>query len=335
MTKQTSMLDIPKLAKVLALASSGHDGEALAALRKANTILKSAGMSFTDVAERLKSSSAASVQFGHSPRSPQPQSGGFANFDDWMEQKEPGWKAQQAEKRAAQARERAAYRASVLEKFGSAEAAIAPCRRERLLREALGPLVSNMDEPYARWTDCIGAIRHCGDFFDFEKVPPAVWAAIEGAFPMPTTIAEAHAEHESWREREREIEAALNWNTGDTALDLVCYGRMERVHRLLEHELPARDLPELLFRSRYYRSLNSQCDRIEKALHRDLERLAAEPASKSDAVQSEQPRTASARRRAVLDMLTNPGTTTLSDREIGRRVGVSPSTVGALRRTRE
>ncbi|MEI8396294.1 MAG: hypothetical protein WCF85_16290 [Rhodospirillaceae bacterium] len=54
--------------------------------------------------------------------------------------------------------------------------------------------------------------------------------------------------------------------------------------------------------------------------------------SKSDTAPTERPRSAGERRQAVLDLLTNPDTATLSDREIARRVGVSASTVGALRR---
>lgn len=111
-------------------------------------------------------------------------------------------------------------------------------------------------------------------------VPAEVWAKIgprgdDSGMLCPSTILEAHEEYEAWREREREIEAVENWNTGDTALDLVGYARMERVRMLLETELPARDFTDLLFRSRYYRSLQSQCDRIEEALHRDLEQLVA------------------------------------------------------------
>jgi len=47
------MLDIARFAKVLALAGSSSDGEALAALRKARSMLAAAKMSFTDVAQSL------------------------------------------------------------------------------------------------------------------------------------------------------------------------------------------------------------------------------------------------------------------------------------------
>jgi hypothetical protein len=49
------MLDMERLAKVLALADSDIDGEALAAIRKAKKLLHAANMSFTDIAQSLGS----------------------------------------------------------------------------------------------------------------------------------------------------------------------------------------------------------------------------------------------------------------------------------------
>ena len=339
-----SILDAERFAKVLALASSNMDGEALAALRKANAMLQSAGMSFIDIAERLKEGRPAAVHYEHTASPPQAPTFAdiFAGYDDRMEEKQPGWKAKQAAERAERDRKRVEFRKGVLEKYGSEEAALAPCWREQALRRALGPLVVDRDEPWSRWADNVGGLGYCGDFSGFERVPPQVKVAIETAYPLPTTVQEAHAEHEAWREREREMDAALNWNSGDTALDLVGYARMERVRMLLETELPARDWADVLFRSRYYRGLEFQCDRIEGAIHNDIERLVREfgPASgqvgahpsNPNTVQSEHPRSTSARRRAVIEFLSNPDTSELSDREIARRVGVSPSTVGNLRR---
>ncbi|MFP5512562.1 MAG: hypothetical protein ACLGJC_05735 [Alphaproteobacteria bacterium] len=264
-------LNTSRLSKVLALAGSNHDGEALSALRKAQGMLKAAGKTLADltVAEPVTVAKAATV----APGGPTFVDI-FAGFDDHMEAKQPGWKAAQAAKREEQGRQRAEYRRAVIEKYGSAEAVTAPCWREQKLRAALGSLIVPCESPWERWTQRIENIGHCSDFFSFRDVSPRVREAIETAYPLPTTIQEAHAEYEAWREREREIEAAENWKTGDTALDLAAYGRMERVRMLLETELPARDLADLLFRSRYYRALETQCDNIEAALHRDLEALA-------------------------------------------------------------
>ncbi|KAA0573323.1 hypothetical protein FZ983_30380 [Azospirillum sp. B21] len=256
-----------RFAKVLALASSDHDGEALAALRKARDMLKAAGKTFSDVIAEE-----APVVVYAQPTAPT-FTDIFTGFEDRMEEMEPGWKAKRAAEQAERTRKRAAYRKAVIEKYGSAEAAVAPCWREQKVRAALGSLITPCEQPWARWTHHIENIGHCGDFFGFKEVSQQVRAAIETAYTLPTTIQDAHAEYEAWREREREIEAAENWQTGDTALDLAAYGRMERVRMLLETELPARDLSDLLFRSRYYRALECQDDRIEAAIHRDLESL--------------------------------------------------------------
>jgi hypothetical protein len=47
------MLDITRFSKVLALAGSNIDGEALAALRKAKAMLSAANLSFTDLAQSV------------------------------------------------------------------------------------------------------------------------------------------------------------------------------------------------------------------------------------------------------------------------------------------
>jgi transcriptional regulator with XRE-family HTH domain len=54
------MLDKERFAKVLALAGSDIDGEALAAIRKARKMLQTANMSFTDIARSFGSGGRAS-----------------------------------------------------------------------------------------------------------------------------------------------------------------------------------------------------------------------------------------------------------------------------------
>jgi hypothetical protein len=341
----TAVLDLDKLAKVLALAGSNHDGEALAALRKASGMLKAADMTFVDIGERLKGP--AAVQFGQAQHSPAGPSFAdiadiFAAMDDQIEAREPGWKAKCAAEREAKNRERAAYRKAVLDKYGSKEAVIAPCWREQRLRDSLGPLVVNQDDPCSRWT---ASIDGNGDFYSFyssEKISDRVRRAIEGAYELPSTINGAYAEYQEWREREKELDAALNWNTGNTALDLVCYARQECVRALFETEIVASDIHDVLFRSHYISTLEIHCDWVEAAILRDLEHLARSPAvpsrpepSKSDSVQSGHPQTASERRQTVIDLLSKMDTAGLPDREIARRAGVSPSTVGAMRRKRK
>jgi hypothetical protein len=55
------MLDMERFAKVLALAGSDIDGEALAALRQARKMLRAANMSFTDIAQSAGSGGAVEL----------------------------------------------------------------------------------------------------------------------------------------------------------------------------------------------------------------------------------------------------------------------------------
>lgn len=337
----TAPLDTARLAKLLALASSPVDAEAVAAVRRAGALLKAAGQDWTDIANTLQAPASRPVQT-EQPRPSPTTTDIFGGFDDWMERKEPGWKAKQAAERAERLRREAEEHDAVVAKYGSADAALAPCERERLVAAALGDLVTRQPAPHERWTDTIGTIRYSGDFISPNKVSPEVWRAIESAYPLPATIADALAELEYWRGREREMLAALKFPSIDAALDLVACGRMERVRLLAEAEIEAQTFADLVARLDYHASLDFDCDQTERAIFRDLRRLAAERVQCGQhgaddipsvaAVQVGHPARASDRRAAVLAMLSNSNTANLSDREIARRVGCSPSTVGALRR---
>lgn len=338
----TARLDTAKLGKLLALASSPVDAEAVAAVRKAGALIKAAGQDWTDIANTLQAPASRPVQT-EQPRPSPTTTDIFGGFDDWMERKEPGWKAKQAAERAARLRREAEEHEAVVAKYGSVDAALAPCERERLVAEALGDLVIKQPAPHQRWTNSIDdTIGHCCDFISADKVSPEVWQAIESAYRLPATIAEALAELDYWRTREREMFAAAKFPCCDSMLDLVACGRMERVRLLAEGEIEAKTFADLLLRLDYNERLDCQCDRVEAAIFRDLRRLAAEnvqygqnsvddiPAGVS--VQSGRPARASDRRAAVLAMLSDLDTSAWSDRAIARACGVSPSTVGALRR---
>ena len=329
-------LNAAKLGKLLALASSDNDAEALAALRKVKAMLSAAGSDFVQMAQGIGKPAAPQVQTVR-PASAGPSFADvFTGFDDHMEAKEPGWKAKRAAERVEKARRQAEYRAEVLGRYGSETAALAPCERERLLRAALAPWLVLQDRPWDRRTDNLDGWS--GYWVD-RKTPPHVRDAIANAYPLPTTFVEAVAEHGYWQEREREMEAALNFQHGDYALDMPCTCRWEMVRRLAEHELPVTSFADLLERSRMYRAMEMQCNDIEAALHRDLERLVGElsnldtPGAGSPPVQSGHPARSSDRRARVLALLSNLDTAAWSDRAIAQAAGVSPSTVGKLRRS--
>ena len=53
-------IDYDKLAKILSLAGSGNDGEAVAAVRRAQALLLAEGMSFTDLGVQVREAAGAS-----------------------------------------------------------------------------------------------------------------------------------------------------------------------------------------------------------------------------------------------------------------------------------
>jgi len=338
-------VDYERLGKVLALAGSDQDGEALAALRKAGGMLKAAGLSFTDIAQKLKAP--ATVQFEHihwpPPQQPKPKPKGYTVGGMTWESK-AAYEDYCARQKAQREAERARYapqRSAVLAKYGSELAAIARDPREQALHDAAWPWLEGPhvpDAPYeylaGRWHDSMGGWKR----YDFGKHPVAECrAAIEVALPMPSTVREARDELRYWDDRDHEICHALEcW--GDEQLDLPAAYRRSLVIKLYRDELPVVTLDDLHIRLQFAASSEWKADAAEVAVSNldAFERLvvngASVPPCRAESVQTEQPRTASARRRAVLDLLSNPNTATLADREIARRAGVSPSTVGALRR---
>lgn len=342
-------LDFDKLGKLLALAGSDYDGEAVAAVRKANAMLRASGLSFTDVAERL--------------RQPTP-AGRFSTFDDLadniaeevvrayqktQERRKPkgytkggitwaskaaydAFCAQEAARREAERRRHAPQRAAVLAKYGSETAAIARDEREQVLHDAALPWLEGPFAPQpghehlaGRWHDSMGGWSR----YDFDKHPvDECRQAIETAFPIPTAIRGAQDELRYWDERNDELCHALElW--GDEQLDLPASYRRDRVRRLYETELPIVTLDDLHLR-------------LSLAAHADWKDVADELAEPNleaferlilgRGVQTGHPRTATERRDEVLALLSNVDTADLSDREIARRVGCSPQTVGNIRR---
>ncbi|MEI7606636.1 MAG: DUF2786 domain-containing protein [Rhodospirillaceae bacterium] len=343
----TATVDFEKLGKILALAGSNHDGEALAALKKAGAMLKAGGMSFTDIAQKLKAPASVQFkQFGWPPPQqpkPKPKPKGYTVGGVTWESREV-YEAhcdRQAAQREAERARYAPQRAAVLEKYGSELAAIARDPREQALHDAAAPWLEgpNSLEPgyehlAGRWHDSVGGWKR----YDFGRHPVAECrAAIEAALPLPRTIREARDEVRYWDERNDELCHALeSW--GEEQLDLPAAYRREMVRRLYEIELPIRTLDDLHIRLLYAVEADTKDD-VCRAAPSNLdafERLvvngASVPPCHVESVQSGHPHTASARRCAVLDMLSNPNTANLPDREIARRAGVSPSTVGALRR---
>lgn len=290
-------------------------------------------MSFTDVAEKLKAPTVQNGQRSGSDHGPSPASA-FAGFDDWMETKEPGWKAKQAAERADRSRHQAEERAAVIAQYGSEEAAIAPCQRERALNVATVHLARRVEKASAGGAFFVGTLD--GWSGGIGEPPASVIEAVSAALPMPATIREAKEEHEYWESRNREVDA-IHGFTGDVQLGLAAEARWGLVRNLYERGMPIRTVDDMHVRMQLVATseFNDTAADAAPVLLEAFERLVidAKPAGGCSATdQAGQQARASDRRARIIAMLSNSDTANLSDREIARRVGVSPSTVGALRR---
>lgn len=352
----TTPLNHDKLSKLLALASSDNEAEALAAMRKAKSLLAAAGMDFKDVAEKMKGApkgtgsgfSAAWADATRTWEQPKPKPKGYTKGGFTWESKAAyeAWYARERALREAECQRHAPERAAVLEKYGSEKAAIARDPREQALHEAAQPWLKGPFSPErgyehlaGRWHESMGGWTR----YDFRKHPvDACRAAIEAAHPMPRTIREARDELRYWDQRDDELCHALEcW--GDEKLDLPAAYRRELVRSLYETDLPIVTLDDLHLRLQFAVEADNKDD-VCRAAASNLEAFermvlnAAPSTSDGDkpataTVQTEHPPVrASDRRAKVIAMLSNPDTAAWSDRAIAKAAGVSPTTVGALRR---
>jgi hypothetical protein len=264
---------------------------------------------------------------------PEPGPHGFTFYDMDNPDHMAAWAESDRKRRAERARKEAPEREAVLSRYSSMDAAIAPCEREVLLRMSVRKWAVFHDAPNQRWTKSIDGCRELW----IREMTPRVRLALSTAYPLPGTVQQAKAEYDYWECRDRELGLVLE-DTSDTQLDLAARGRREIVRDLLETGLRARTLGEVLIRQRHLVASESVMVEVEQAVLADLEHLAAMAASTPDPAvhtghaQAGQRETATDRRAEVIRLLSNVDTAYLSDREIARRVGVSPQTVGNIRR---
>ena len=156
--------------------------------------------------------------------------------------------------------------------------------------------------------------------------PADLLARARNAWPFPTDLHEARREHDAWTKRERD---ANDRNPAGSTLTAACQLRMEMVRELLMGGMPAHSAAEAWVRFEWLKSSTMMTwdDQEIGVVMADLQGLAA-----AEADAERRGTTASSRRKMLEDLLRNPTTTGLPDRDIARRVGVSPQTVGNARR---
>ncbi|SMC92368.1 Homeodomain-like domain-containing protein [Fulvimarina manganoxydans] len=325
-TRTASKLDTTKFQKVCALMRDGAtEGERAAAKHRAETMAAKAGMTLQEAVSNLDMAT-----------TPKPASF-FDGFDDWMEEKEPGWKAERAREKAERKARDDVRRAAVLEQHGSEEFLFARTMSEIALDAAIEPFAT-----WEYWTDPDGT-RHryastldgmdAGILWKEQEITPAVRRAIIEAYPWPSKLDDALREVKEWDQ--------LRLDRGLFCGEWSHYVEVEIRIRFLERELnegrPATSLDDIQARFNWKRyEFERQwldpterddpfLDRIEAdfgILRRAFTRSALQPITTR--------RTNAVKQATVLSMLdTHPE---LSDREIARRIGVSPQTVNTWRK---
>lgn len=312
-----SNLDIERFRKVYALVTGGAtEGERAAAKARASKIAAKAGMSLSDAVSKLD----APMQ------QPQPKN----IFEDFFNS--PEMKAQRSDRQ----RKDAVKRELVLEEYGSIKSVFNPTPWEQALRAAIEPFSVIMQ--YA----CVSGVdRKYTAFMDGEQAgimlrgTERAKSAIASAFPMPTTIQAAMDEIKAWNKQRWDRALFFEHYEQDPEV----YVRQRLVEDFIEsapvqswNDLEARFAwKEYEFESQWIEPTERDdpfMDRIEAdfIILRDL----YENSNPQAATVQTGHRTNADKRAAVMSML--DAQPELSDREISRRLGVSPQTVGNWRR---
>lgn len=331
-----SNLDTEKFRKVHRLMTGGAtDGERSAARARAEAMASKAGMTLKDAVSSLDAAA-----------KPEPRVFDFGkSFEDSMEAKYPGWKDEEIRKQAVRGVREAVRRAEVLAAYGSETQLFAKTKLEALLGEAIRSLVNK----WHHWTDEDGfeckraevIDGHSSEFSGWylSDVTPAIREAVTGAYPWPSNLDGALSEVKAWDR--------LRWDRGLFRGEWDHYPEVDCRIALLEKALmsgqPAASWADLQARFEWKRyeferqwiDPTKREDPFMDRIEADFAILRAKAAAASLAPEPATPagpRTTAEKRAAVMSMLdTHPE---LSDREIARRIGVSPQTVNTWRKRR-
>lgn len=360
MSTQASKLDMDKLAKVRRLMTEGAtEGERAAAHARAEAMAKRAGMTLKQAASKVDSKPNG-FAYSQEPAGPS-----FADIfrdihqkmDDEKEAKEPGYKARKRERQEGKARAQAQRREDLLREHGSKEALFDLTPIEQALYGAAKPHAKrNRGTGYFTnatfyWTSELGGV---GDFaFDGRKRSAESLAAIRDAWPFPETIAGLLGEMRMWAQLRSERQLFVDGEYHD-------HLEVQVRKDILEQELWSRpveswDDMEARFAwdqfewerqwidpEEHQRSDDGKMQRLREdfAILRKLYEAPAQNGHSEGITTIVMPsdatgrpvsprRTNADKQRDVLSMLrSHPA---LSNREIARRCGVSPQTVGNWR----
>ncbi|MBB4103558.1 winged helix-turn-helix domain-containing protein [Allorhizobium borbori] len=355
-----SNFDIEKFRKVHALMKDGAtEGERAAAKNRCEAIAAKAGLTLKQAVSKLGRAKPKNEGgwSGHSAR-------------EWADRYEREQREKEASERRRQeelhrqAREReeerererqakfAARRAEIMAEFGSVKAFLDRNPREEAILKAADQFITEWSEPYedacGTWRRSVAEFAGVSDHFSIlQKVDPAAIEAIKTAYLFPITMRDMFEELRSWDKLERE--RAHFYCHNEYYFDLPVELRID----LLREEIRTRPVTcwEDMEIRLHYKSYAWQQQWIEPQdfddpewarmcadvqILRQMYKEACTHQNGGEDTASATPGGAQVGRRrnadirkSVLSMLdAHPE---LSDREIGRRVGVSPQTVSNWR----
>lgn len=307
-------LDLERFQKVWRLANEGStEGERVAAKSRAEAMAAKAGMTLQHAVSKLGT------------QSTEPPS-----FFDWMKS-DPFFKAQAEERELRDAKRRA----EVLKRAGSIRAVFDPTADEIALRAAIEPFSVLM--PYScpsgiqrRYTAALDGEITGDNIAGTARARVSVTAAC----PFPVNFGQAIAEVKKWDRLRLDRSAFVNYDwSPDAEVDLRCRMVEEYLNTApAENWQDAEDRFAWLrysWQRQWFEPEKERYDPATDRLEADFATLRALYDRQAAPVQNGH-RTNADKRAAVLSMLASYPE--LSDRQIARRVGVSPQTVNNHRR---
>jgi hypothetical protein len=165
-----------------------------------------------------------------------------------------------------------------------------------------------------------------------DKLPQSVIDVVSAAYPLPLTVTEAKAEYDYWRNRNHELELVYGNEYGDSMLGLAAQAREDIVWKLFKSGLHAKTFAEVEMRmAADLESGMHDYEMMDETLA-DFRRLNEQQRADRSTTSVHLGQTVAERRAAVIALLQDPANMGRSDRDIAATIGVSPQTVGNLRR---